>query len=45
MIVRVVFRVFGQKSHDDVIEGILLQHLDIIEHVGFGPETLNEPGA
>ena len=45
MLVGVEFRAFGQKSHGDVIGGILLQHLDIFENVGFWPETLDEPGA
>src|SRR5438552_3392146 len=37
--IRLKFRASGQKSHGDVVGGILLQYFDIIKDLGIGSDT------
>src|SRR5437588_4267849 len=39
----VVLGSHGNKTHADVVGGVLLQHLNIVKSVGVRPETLNKP--
>src|SRR6266404_2666844 len=39
----VVLGCHSNKTHGDVVGGVLLQHLNIVKSVGVRPETLNKP--
>src|SRR5712692_245855 len=42
---RVIYSASGQIIRDNVVVRVLLEDLDIIEHVVAGPKILDEPGA